>query len=144
MRIEVLNGVNLDQLGRRDPTHYGTLTLGELELAIESWGAELGLSVSCFQSNHEGAFVERLHALRGNADGLILNPGAWTHYAYAIHDALEIAGLPAVEVHLSQIGSRDAWRQSSVIRPLCFACVSGKGPQGYREGLELLKEELTP
>jgi 3-dehydroquinate dehydratase-2 len=143
MRIEVLHGVNLDQLGRRDPAHYGNLTLAQLELAIQSWGRELGLSVSCFQSNHEAAFIERLHALRGNADGVLLNPGAWTHYAYAIHDALEIAGLPAVEVHLSDIASRDAWRQLSVIGPLCFATVSGKGPEGYREALELLKKELA-
>jgi 3-dehydroquinate dehydratase-2 len=143
MRIEVLHGVNLDQLGRRDATHYGSLTLDQLQSQIETWGSELGLSTGFFQTNHEGAFVERLHALRGNADGLILNPGAWTHYAYAIHDALEIAGLPAVEVHLSDIGSRDAWRQLSVIRPLCFATVSGKGPEGYREGLELLNKELA-
>jgi 3-dehydroquinate dehydratase-2 len=143
MRVEVLHGVNLDQLGRRDPAHYGTLTLAQLELAIKSWGMELGHSVSCFQTNHEGAFVERLHWLRGNADALILNPGAWTHYAYAIHDALEIAELPAVEVHLSDIGSRDAWRQLSVIRPLCFASISGKGPEGYREALELLTKELA-
>jgi 3-dehydroquinate dehydratase II len=143
MRIEVLHGVNLDQLGRRDATHYGSLTLPELQHQIATWGSEFGLSTGFFQTNHEGAFVERLHALRGNADGLILNPGAWTHYAYAIHDALEIAGLPTVEVHLSDIGSRDAWRQLSVIRPLCFATVSGKGPEGYREGLELLKKELA-
>ncbi len=143
MRIEVLHGVNLDQLGRRDATHYGSLTLDQLQSQIETWGSELGLSTGFFQTNHEGAFVERLHALRGNADGLILNPGAWTHYAYAIHDALEIAGLPAVEVHLSDIGGRDAWRQLSVIRPLCFATVSGKGPEGYREGLELLNKELA-
>ena len=143
MRIEVLHGVNLDQLGRRDATHYGSLTLDELHGQIETWGTELGLSTGFFQTNQEGAFVERLHALRGNADGLILNPGAWTHYAYAIHDALEIAGLPTVEVHLSDVSSRDAWRQLSVIRPLCFATVSGKGPDGYREGLELLKKELA-
>jgi 3-dehydroquinate dehydratase-2 len=143
MRIEVLHGVNLDQLGKRDPAHYGDLTLAQLELTIQGWGDELGLSVSCFQSNHEGAFVERLHALRGNADGLILNPGAWTHYAYAIHDALQITGLPAVEVHLSDVSNREAWRQVSVIRPLCFATVSGTGPEGYREGLELLKKELA-
>jgi 3-dehydroquinate dehydratase-2 len=143
MRIEVLHGVNLDQLGRRDPAHYGTLTLAQLELLIQGWGAELGLSIGFFQSNHEGAFVERLHALRGSADGLILNPGAWTHYAYAIHDALEIAGLPAVEVHLSDVAGRDAWRRLSVISPLCFATVSGKGADGYREGLELLKRELA-
>jgi 3-dehydroquinate dehydratase-2 len=143
MRIEVLHGVNLDQLGRRDPAHYGTLTLAELQQLIERWGSELGLTTSFFQTNHEGAFVERLHGLRGTADGLILNPGAWTHYAYAIHDALEIAGLPAVEVHLSDVSARDPWRQVSVIRPLCFASVSGKGPDGYREALELLKRELA-
>jgi 3-dehydroquinate dehydratase II len=143
MRVEVLHGVNLDQLGRRDPAHYGSLTLTQLEAAIEGWGSELGLSVSCFQTNHEGAFVERLHALRGDADGLILNPGAWTHYAYAIHDALEIAGLPAVEVHLSDVGAREPWRRLSVIGPLCLATVSGKGPEGYREALELLKRELA-
>jgi 3-dehydroquinate dehydratase-2 len=143
MRVEVLHGVNLDQLGTRDPAHYGNLTLAQLELELKRWGAELGLSVSCFQTNHEAAFVERLHALRADADGLILNPGAWTHYAYAIHDALEIAGLPAVEVHLSDISAREAWRQLSVIRPLCFATICGKGPEGYREGLELLKRELA-
>jgi len=142
MRIEVLHGVNLDQLGRRDAGHYGRFTLEQLELRIETWGTELGFTTGFFQSNFEGAFVERLHGLRDNADGLILNPGAWTHYAYALHDALEIAGLPAVEVHLSDIDSREGWRHQSVIRPLCFATVSGKGPEGYREALELLKREL--
>jgi 3-dehydroquinate dehydratase II len=142
MRIEVLHGVNLDQLGQRDAAHYGSLTLEQLELRIETWGTELGLSTGFFRTNHEGAFVERLHILRGNADGLILNPGAWTHYAYAIHDALEMTGLPTVEVHLSDVGNREGWRELSVIRPLCFATVSGKGPDGYRDALELLKREL--
>jgi len=142
MRIEVLHGVNLDQLGRRDPVHYGSLTLEQLELRIETWGTELGLSTSFFQSNFEGAFVERLHAVRGHADGLILNPGAWTHYAYALHDALELTGLPAVEVHLSDVAAREEWRHTSVIRPLCIATVSGKGADGYREALELLSKEL--
>ena len=143
MRIEVLHGVNLDQLGRRDAGHYGKLTLEQLELQIETWATDLGFTTGFFQSNHEGAFVERLHSLRGNADGLILNPGAWTHYAYAIRDALEIAGAPAVEVHLSDIDSREEWRHVSVIRPLCFATVSGKGPDGYREALELLRTECS-
>lgn len=143
MRVEVVHGVNLDQLGRRNATHYGGLSLEQLELRIETWGSELGLQTGFFQTNHEGAYVERLHALRGNVDGLILNPGAWTHYSYAIHDALEITGLPAVEVHLSDIANRDDWRQTSVIRPLCFATVSGKGPEGYLEALELLKKELA-
>lgn len=142
-RIEVMHGINLDQLGRRDPAHYGSLTLAALEDQIAAWADELGLSASFFQTNHEGAFVERLHALRGNAEGLILNPGAWTHYAYAIHDALEIAGLPAIEVHLSKVDSREAWRHVSVIRPLCLGTVAGHGAEGYREALELLSKELA-
>jgi 3-dehydroquinate dehydratase II len=140
--VAVLHGVNLDQLGLRDRTHYGSLTLPELEAQLAAWGDELGVDVGCFQTNHEGEFVEKLHALRDDAAGLILNPGAWTHYAYAIHDALEIAGLPAVEVHLSDIPSREPWRQQSVIRPLCFATITGRGPDGYREALELLGKEL--
>lgn len=140
--IAVLHGVNLDQLGRRDPRHYGTLTLAELESLIAGWGDALGIDVGCFQTNFEGEYVEKLHALRGDADGLILNPGAWTHYAYAIHDALQITAAPAVEVHLSDLGSRDEWRQLSVVRPLCLATVAGRGPDGYREALQLLAEEI--
>jgi 3-dehydroquinate dehydratase-2 len=141
-RIEVMHGVNLDQLGRRDPLLYGTLTLAELELQIERQAQELGLSTSFFQTNHEGAFVERLHALGSNVDAIILNPGSWTHYAWAIRDALEIAGLPAVEVHLSDVEHREPWRRVSVIRELCLATVSGRGPDGYRDALERLREEL--
>jgi 3-dehydroquinate dehydratase-2 len=142
-RIEVMHGVNLDQLGRRDPEQYGTLTLEELEVRIKTDAQELGLDTRFFHTNHEGEFVERLHGLDGLADGLILNPGAWTHYSYAIRDALEIAGLPAVEVHLSAVESREPWRRESVIRELCFATVSGKGPLGYRDALERLREELS-
>jgi 3-dehydroquinate dehydratase-2 len=141
-RIEVMHGVNLDQLGRRDPAQYGALTLAELERQITEHAATLGLQVSFFQTNHEGAFVERLHALRGAVDGLVLNPGAWTHYAWALRDALEIAALPAVEVHLSDVQSREPWRRLSVVGELCFATVSGRGPQGYEEALELLRERL--
>jgi 3-dehydroquinate dehydratase-2 len=142
-RIEVMHGVNLDQLGRRDPELYGTLTLEELEVRIKTDGEELGLEMRFFQTNHEGEFVERLHRLDGLADALILNPGAWTHYSYAIRDALEITNLPAVEVHLSDVEHREPWRRQSVIRELCFATVSGKGPLGYRDALELLREELA-
>lgn len=141
-RIEVLHGVNLDQLGRRDPAVYGSLTLAELQDAVAARAQELGLQASFFQTNHEGELVERLHALRGQADGLILNPGAWTHYAWALHDALEIAGLPAVEVHLSDVQAREPWRRTSVIGDLCIATVSGKGVEGYGEALELLRAEL--
>ncbi len=141
-KIEVMNGVNLDQLGNRDPAIYGTVTLPELEGMVAQEGLALGLDVHCFHSNHEGAFVERLHALRGNADGVLINPGAWTHYAWALRDALEIAALPAVEVHLSDPLSREAWRHVSVIGDVCFESVRGRGPDGYREGLALLRERL--
>lgn len=141
-RVAVMHGVNLDQLGRRDPKHYGQLDLPTLEARIVDWSRELGLSVKCFHTNHEGAFVEHLHALRGNADAVILNPGAWTHYAYAIHDALELTQLPAVEVHLSKVGEREPWRRVSVIRDLCVATVAGQGPDGYRQALEIIRQEL--
>jgi len=142
-RVEVMHGVNLDQLGNRDPGVYGSLTLAELEGRVGEWAQELGLRVGFFQSNHEGAFVERLHALRaGETDAILLNPGAWTHYAWSIRDALEIAGLPAIEVHLSDVGAREPWRALSVIGDLCFATISGRGPEGYREALEVLRERL--
>jgi 3-dehydroquinate dehydratase-2 len=142
-RIEVMHGVNLDQLGRRDPAHYGSLTLDALELRIQSMAGELGLEPRFFHTNHEGEFVEHLHRLEGLADGLLLNPGAWTHYSYAIRDALELTGLPAVEVHLSDIDNREPWRRQSVISELCIARVVGKGPEGYAEALERLREELV-
>jgi 3-dehydroquinate dehydratase-2 len=144
-RIEVLQGVNLDMLGERDPLHYGSLTLAELNQQIAAWAAELELSVSCFQTNAESEYVERLHSLRGpptQVDGVILNPGAWSHYAYSIHDALELAGLPAIEVHLSDVQSREPWRRLSVIGDLCLATFSGEGPEGYRLALLRLREAL--
>jgi 3-dehydroquinate dehydratase II len=141
-RIEVMHGVNLDQLGRRSPAHYGRLGFGGLEREIDGWATELGLAARFFHTNHEGEFVEHLHGLDGLADGLILNPGAWTHYSYAIHDALELTGLPAVEVHLSDVDSREPWRRQSVIASLCIARVTGEGAAGYRRALALLREEL--
>jgi 3-dehydroquinate dehydratase II len=141
-RIEVMHGVNLDQLGRRDPLHYGTLTFAQLEHRIAEDATELGLAARFFQTNHEGDFVEHLHRLEGLADGLILNPGSWTHYAYSIRDALELTGLPAVEVHLSDIEAREDFRRHSVIGDLCIGRVAGKGPDGYRDALELLRREL--
>jgi 3-dehydroquinate dehydratase-2 len=143
-RIEVMHGVNLDQLGRRDPTHYGSLTLDELERGISDVGGEMGLTTRFFHTNHEGDFVEHLHRIDGLADGLVLNPGAWTHYSYAIRDALELAGLPAVEVHLSDVDARETWRRESVIRDLCIASVAGKGADGYRDALARLRAELQP
>jgi 3-dehydroquinate dehydratase II len=141
-RIAVMHGVNLDQLGRRPATHYGTLNLMQLEARVSGWAGELDLAVQFFQTNHEGAFVEELHRLEDTVDGLILNPGAWTHYSWAIRDALEIAGLPAVEVHLSDVHAREEWRQRSVIRELCVETISGRGPDGYRDALVRLRAEL--
>lgn len=143
-RIEVLHGVNLDMLGSRPSEHYGTFTLSELEYQIEGFAEAAGLEVSTFQTNHEGEFVERLHRARDAADGLVVNPGAWTHYSWAIRDALEIAGMPAVEVHLSDLSQREEWRQLSVIRDHCFLTVTGKGPDGYREALDALAQKLEP
>ena len=139
--IAVMHGVNLDQLGRRDPGHYGAQTLSELERQISSYGSELALATTFFHTNYEGAFVEHLHGL--NVDGVILNPGAWTHYSYAIRDALELTHLPAVEIHLSDVEAREAFRHHSVIGDLCVGRVAGQGAEGYREALTILKKELT-
>ena len=141
-RVEVMHGVNLDQLGRRDPAHYGDLTLTELEVKIRRFALDLGLEPSFSQTNHEGEFCESLHEAAGTAHGLVLNPGAWTHYSYAIRDALEVCGLPAVEVHLSAVDEREEWRRRSVIRELCVGTVQGKGVDGYREALEVLRGAL--
>ena len=141
-RVEVLHGVNLDMLGRRPSEHYGDLTLDELQVKIMRFASELDLEPRFFHSNSEGEYVERLHRLAETADAAVLNPGAWTHYSYAIRDALEIAGVPAVEVHLSDVGSREEWRRHSVLDGLVVGTVVGKGPDGYREALELLRGEL--
>jgi 3-dehydroquinate dehydratase-2 len=141
-RIEVMHGVNLNMLGKRDPKLYGTLTLSELEQQVDGFAHELGLRARFFQTNFEGALIERLHLLREDADGIVINPGAWSHYAWAIRDALEIAALPAVEVHLSDVKAREPWRRLSVIEDLCVASVSGQGLEGYRVGLQRLRAVL--
>jgi 3-dehydroquinate dehydratase II len=142
-RVAVLHGVNFDQLERRSSEHYGSLSFDQLQFRIGDYGRELGLELQFFQTNHEGAFVEELHKLEGRADGIILNPGAWTHYSWAIHDALELAALPAVEVHLSDVQARDEWRRVSVVGDLCLETVSGQGVEGYRAALARLKQELA-
>jgi 3-dehydroquinate dehydratase II len=143
-RIEVLHGVNLDMLGKREPEHYGTLTLIELEVRIRHWARELGLEATFFQTNEEGSFVERLHQAPETSDALIVNPGAWTHYSWAIRDALEIAGLPTVEVHLSDVSAREEFRRHSVISDLdvVIATVSGKGADGYHDALEAIGQRI--
>jgi len=138
-----MHGVNFDVLGRRNADHYGGLTLTELEVKIKQFARELEMEPSFSQTNHEGEFVESLHRAAEGADALILNPGAWTHYSWAIHDALEVAALPTVEVHLSAVDEREEWRRVSVIRDLCIARVQGNGVDGYREALELLRERLA-
>ncbi len=141
-RIEVMHGVNLNMLGRREPEHYGTLTLDELERQVEGFAEELGMQTRFFHTNFEGEYVEHLHNLGELVDAVILNPGAWTHYSWAIHDALATAALPAVEVHLSNVKAREPWRSVSVIEDLCVASVAGQGVEGYRVALARLREEL--
>ena len=138
MQVLVLNGVNLDMLGRRDAETYGGVSINELETRIYEWANELECSVRCRQTNSEGEFVEWIHDAAEWADGVIVNPGAWTHYSWAIHDALELVSGPIVEVHLSDVEKREEWRKLSVLSDLVAAKIVGKGPDGYREALEFL------
>jgi 3-dehydroquinate dehydratase-2 len=140
VRIEVLNGVNLDVLERRDPELYGGLSLSELETRIYEWARELGCTARCRQTNNEGEFVEWCHDVVDSVDGVIANPGAWTHYSYAIRDALELIAAPIVEVHLSDLDGREEWRRHSVISDVAAKRIVGQGPEGYRRALEFLAE----
>jgi 3-dehydroquinate dehydratase-2 len=141
-RVSVMHGVNLDALDRRPAEHYGGLTFSRLENRIEQLARDLGLEARFFHTNFEGEYVEELHRSPDHSDALLLNPGAWTHYSWAIRDALEVSGLPAVEVHLSDVGAREEWRRVSVISELCVTTVSGLGVDGYREGLVALRDAL--
>jgi 3-dehydroquinate dehydratase-2 len=141
-RVAVLHGVNFDVLERRDASIYGGLSLSQLEAKISGWAHELKLEPIFFQTNAEGEFCEYLHRSVDLADAVIVNAGAWTHYSRAIADALQLTGLPAVEVHLSDVEARDDWRKLSVFDGLVLAKISGKGPDGYREALERLAGEL--
>lgn len=143
MRIEVLNGVNLDLLGRRDPATYGESSLSDLETQVYAWARELALQVRCRQTNHEGEYVEFLHQALDGADALVLNPGAWTHYSWAIRDAVEPFSGPVVEVHISNVEAREEWRRHSVLDGLVTAKIAGKGLDGYRDALVLLSRERT-
>ena len=141
-RVEVLHGANLDMLGARDPEHYGSLTLAELEVTVKRFATELDLETRFFQTNGEGEFIEYLHRLPEIADAALVNAGAWTHYSYAIRDALELARVPAVEVHLSDVMAREEWRRRSVFEGIVVGTVAGQGPDGYRDALAILKAEL--
>jgi 3-dehydroquinate dehydratase-2 len=139
-RVAVLHGINLGALDRRPAQHYGGLTYTHLEQRISAFAHELGLQVSFLQTNHEGEMVEELHKTPDYADGILINPGAWTHYAWSLRDAVEIAGLPTIEVHLSDVDAREAFRHVSVLDGVRAGKVAGRGPDGYRNALELLKE----
>ena len=143
MRVAVLNGVNLDVLDRRDPAVYGGLSLNQLETRIYEWALELEIQAECRQTNSEGEFVGWCHDAFDWAGGIVVNPGAWSHYSYAIRDALELLEAPVVEVHLSNIEEREDWRRHSVIADVAVHRIIGKGPDGYREALEFLAERST-
>jgi len=141
-RVAVLHGPNFDVLGRRDPEHYGGQALAELQTQVRHWARELDLEALFFQTNSEGEFIEYLHRAPEMADAAIVNAGAWSHYSYAIRDALELTGLPAVEVHLSDVSKREEFRRHSVFDGVVVAKIYGKQAEGYREALELITEKL--
>ncbi len=141
-RVMVMHGVNFDVLERRDPALYGGHSLSELEYRIKGFASDLGLEAAFFQSNSETDFVEQLHRLPEVADAVVINAGAWTHYSWAIGDAYSLTGIPAVEVHLSDVENRDDFRKISVFEGNVLAKVSGKGADGYRDALEALAREL--
>jgi 3-dehydroquinate dehydratase-2 len=143
-RVEVMHGVNLDMLGRRDHDIYGDFTLPELETRIRRFARDLDLEAAFFQSNSEGEFVEHLHRLPERADAALINAGAWTHYSWAIRDALDLTGIPTVEVHISDISKREEWRRHSVFEglDLIIGQIFGKGQDGYRDALELIAQKL--
>jgi len=141
-RVAVLHGVNFDVLERRDPAIYGGHSLSELERQISGFARERGLEAIFFQTNSEGEFAEYLHRAPELADAIVINAGAWTHYSRAIADALELTGLPAVEVHLSDVEARQDWRRESVFDGLVLEKISGKGAEGYAEALDALARQL--
>ena len=145
MQVLVLNGVNLDMLGLRDPAIYGGLSIGELETQIYVWARELSVSARCLHTNHEGQYIEWIHDAYGRSDGVIVNPGAWSHYSYAIHDALDILEVPIVEVHLSNIAARESFRHHSFLTAVCVGQICGFGPTSYRLALaaaiDILKQK---
>lgn len=138
MHILVLNGPNLNMLGIREPEHYGTQTLADLIAMLEDEAKRLGITLECYQSNHEGDLVDKIQAAYGKADGILINPAAYTHTSVALLDAVKAVQIPTVEVHISDPDTRDEFRKISYIRQACIATIKGKGFAGYIEGLRLL------
>ncbi len=141
-KILVLNGPNLNLLGERDPFLYGSKTLDAIERDLAELAMKLGVEIECFQSNHEGSLIDKIHEERKYCHGIIINPGALTHYSYALRDAIEAVGIPTVEVHLSDIFSREEWRRKSVISDVALKVIAGKGPDGYLIALEELYDYI--
>ena len=142
-RLLLLNGPNLNMLGRRNPGHYGVFTLEDAEQAAREEADRLGYTLDTFQSNHEGDLVDAIHQAMGHCSGIVINAGAFTHYSYALHDAIELCGLPTIEVHISDIHKREPWRRVSVIRPACADQIAGLGMASYTEGVRRLAAFLA-
>ncbi len=142
MKILIINGVNMNMLGVREPDKYGTMTLKDLEKSLYSYSFELGVDIETFQSNQEGEIVEKIQSAYGNVDGIVINPAAYTHTSVAIRDAIAAVNIPAVEIHMTNIHSREDFRHNSLIAPVCIAQISGFGAQSYKLGLKGLVEFL--
>ncbi len=143
MKVLIINGPNLNLLGEREPSIYGVTTLNQLIVMLKEYGRELGIIVHDFQSNSEGMLIDYLHGARDQYDGIILNPGAYSHYSYAIRDAIAAIGIPVIEVHISNIYGRESFRSHSVLAPVCLGQISGLGMEGYRLALNYFANNIN-